>query len=134
MPVNRNDIWSILFALLVLVAVLLLAFFSARWLGRRMGGGQSGGNIEVIDRHFIGQDKSLMIVRAGTRTMLLGITSGQITKLSDIDPTELKQKDVSQPSDFHSIIRRVLDSKKHENPFKGPDGTGGNDPKGGLGS
>jgi len=134
MPVNGNEIWSVLLALFVLIAVLLLAYISTRWLGKRAVGGQTRGNIEILDRQYVGQDKSLMIVRAGKQTMLIGITSGQITKLTDIDPSELKKSEGVQAADFQSIIRKVLESKKHGNPFKSSDDNGGNDPKGGLGS
>jgi flagellar biosynthetic protein FliO len=124
---SGTGIWSILFALLVLAGVLFLAYHSAKWLGKRAGGGRGRGNIEILDHQYVGQDKCLMIVRVGKRAMLLGVTSGQISKISEIDESELIVNKQMPESDFASIIRKTLEKR-----FPGKNG--GDGPKGGLGS
>jgi flagellar biosynthetic protein FliO len=134
MPGTVTDILTVIFAILALAAVLLLAYFTTRWLGRRIGGGHGTGNIEIIERQFLGQDKSLMIIRAGSKTMLLGITSGRISKLCDIDPSELTGGAPVRQGDFASVIRRVLESRKSKDPYGDSAGNGGEGPKGGHAS
>lgn len=106
---DGNGFLSVLFAFAALILVLVLAWLSARWLGRRAGGGQGKGNIEVLDRQYVGQDRCLMIVRVGSRTMLLGVTQNQINKLSDLDEAEIRIAPAAPEADFSAVIRKALD-------------------------
>ena len=108
---DGNGIWSVFFVLIVLILVLVLAYFATRWLGKRAGSGQGKGNIEILDRQYVGQDKCLLIVRVGNHSMLLGVTSGQIRKISDIDESELKLGRVGAGSEFSSVIRKTMENK-----------------------
>lgn len=126
----ENDFWSILFAFIVLCAVLVLAYFSARWLGKRSGAGRGRGNIEILDRQYVSQDKCLMIVRVGARTMLIGVASEQITKLSDLDEAELNIANSFPQTDFATALRKAVE-KVMPGSERGKDGNG---PKGGQDS
>ncbi len=80
-------ILSLIGGLFLFALVLLLVWFATRWLGKRYsGGGQAGGTVQVLERTPLGQDKMLVVVRAGEQVWLLGVTSQHIDVISPLDP------------------------------------------------
>src|ERR1700722_7089262 len=54
----------------------------------RVGAKKHGASIEVLSRKSLGQHVSLLVVRAGERTLLMGQSSQQMTLLTELDATE----------------------------------------------
>ena len=60
-----------------------------------MGGGAAGLGrrrglpIEVVARHSVGRRSSVALVRAGGKSLVLGVTDHTITVLAETDPDEL---------------------------------------------
>jgi flagellar biogenesis protein FliO len=54
----------------------------------RIGAKKSGASIEVLSRKSLGQHVSLLVVRAGERTLLVGQSSQQMTLLTELDEAE----------------------------------------------
>lgn len=55
---------------------------------RRIGAKKSGSSIEVLSRKSLGQHVSLLVVRAGKRTLLVGQSAQQMTLLTELDASE----------------------------------------------
>ncbi|MCC6174145.1 MAG: flagellar biosynthetic protein FliO [Chloroflexi bacterium] len=74
--------------LLKLGAVLALAYVSLAALRRySVGmGPRRGSLLEVLDSTSLGQNRSVYVVRAGDKRLVLGVTPQQITTLSELDP------------------------------------------------
>ena len=82
MPENQVlAVLSLLGGILLFVLVLVLAWLCTRWLGMRYSGFRIGGAVEVLDRTAIGPDRTLVIVRAGGKVWMLGVTPQNITFL-----------------------------------------------------
>jgi flagellar biogenesis protein FliO len=58
-----------------------------RGLGR-VGAKKGASSIEVLSRKSVGQHVSLLVVRAGERTLLVGQSSQQMTLLTELDAGE----------------------------------------------
>jgi flagellar biogenesis protein FliO len=54
----------------------------------RIGAKKRGASIEVLSRKSLGQHVSLLVVRAGERTLLVGQSSQQMTLLTELDEAE----------------------------------------------
>lgn len=67
-----------------IILILLLTYFGSRWLVKRMSGSASGQNIKILDRAFLGQDKYVAIVKVGTKHLLIGVTSHEISRLCEL--------------------------------------------------
>ena len=69
--------------LVSVLLVLAVAWLFTRWAGKNLGGGFAGlggsGRIEVLDRTNLDRDRSILLVRAGRRYLLLGSTPGGVT-------------------------------------------------------
>ena len=78
-------------AMAVVIAVMWLA---ARALRARGGGpvsvraGRPAAPIDVLARRGLSKGASVAVVRAGGRTMVLGVTDASVTLLGEVDPTD----------------------------------------------
>lgn len=98
--------------LVVFVLVLVLAYFTTKWVGKRYGGGAAGGmagNIRVVDRVTLGPDWMLCIVEAAGKTMLLGVTQQRIEKLCDVEASELLPPRQGDTAPFAAALKNALD-------------------------
>lgn len=104
-----QDIISVLGAILMIIAVVVLAFYSTRWLGKRMGGSASGRYLTVIDRVSLGQDKYLAVVKVGHKHLLIGVSSGSVTNLGELDEQDLAAaQPPPQPPSFGDAFKHSL--------------------------
>lgn len=74
--------------ILKLGAVLALAYVSLAALKRYTSGtvSQRGSLLEVLDSTALGPNRSVYIVRAGEKRLVLGVTQNQIAALAELDP------------------------------------------------
>ncbi|MGA7835167.1 MAG: flagellar biosynthetic protein FliO [Acidimicrobiales bacterium] len=85
---------SLVRMVVVLGAIIGLLVVMGRVAQRRPGGigrtatKKSGGSVEVLSRKSLGQHVSLIVVRAGARTLLVGQSSQQMTLLTELDTAE----------------------------------------------
>ena len=82
---------------LKLGAVLALAYVSMAALKRYTSGSvsQRGTLLEVLDSTTLGPNRSVYVVRAGQKRLVLGVTQNQITPLAELDPDDAQDVSVS---------------------------------------
>ncbi len=90
-----GEFLSVAGAILMIVAIVVLAFYSTRWLGKRMGVSAASKYLTVVDRISLGQDKFIAIVKMGGKHLLIGISSGSVTNLGELSEEDM----IQQPSD-----------------------------------
>ncbi|MFR2690481.1 MAG: flagellar biosynthetic protein FliO [Enterocloster bolteae] len=78
---------KILFYLIVLIAVLVLAYYTTRMLGRGMGRTRGTGGMEILDQMALGRDSYLLVVKVQERIFLIGVSPGRISKVKSWNPT-----------------------------------------------
>jgi len=102
---------SVLFALLIMVVVLGLAYVTTKWLGKKsiFAGQSSSKNMKVLDRMALTQDTSLLIVQVAAQRFLLALSPQGIQKLHAFsEQDELLVEDISKDQDFVSLFKDVL--------------------------
>ena len=83
---------SVLGLLLGFAAILFAAYWAARLAGTRYGGmprngrRPGGAGLEILERTPVGQDRYLLVARAGGKVLLLGCTPQNIRLLCELDP------------------------------------------------
>lgn len=111
----------------LLAAVLLVlagAWLFTRWAGKNLGGGFAGlgggGRIEVLDRSNLDRDRSILLVRAGRRYLLLGTAPGGVTLLAELTQEEGENwkppaasggPEGREPPEFLALLRRLRERK-----------------------
>jgi flagellar biogenesis protein FliO len=94
---------SLVRMVVVLGAIIGLLVAIGRVAQRRQGGPsrigakKSGASIEVLSRKSLGQHVSLLVVRAGERTLLVGQSSQQMTLLTELDEADWEAASSERP-------------------------------------
>jgi flagellar biogenesis protein FliO len=87
-----NGILSAAFILLMFAAILGMAYFATRMIGKGYASqGGASGNIRILDKVWIGRERALLIVRVADKTMLIGMTPHHIEGLCGLDAGELPE-------------------------------------------
>ena len=121
---DLKSFFSVLFSLIMLIAVLFAAYYSTRWIASKTSGSRGSRNIKILDRLFLAQDKTLVILDVAGQCMLLGITHQSIRKICDLDAACLQAAEGSEP--FSLVFLEALKDKTGTRPFGKKDcGEGG---------
>lgn len=90
--------------------VLLLAYFTTRWLSKSKISGSKGRNIHVVERMFLSSDKQLLIVQVGEEYILMSQDKSGlkfIEKLIDFQPVIGQETSVK----FSDILDKLKNNK-----------------------
>ena len=109
-------ILNALFGLVIFCGILYLAYLSTRYIGKKYSlGGKSVGNLKILDSVSLGKDSRICIVCVGGRYFLIGITSHNISLLSELDEAELdfeKKETASENTMSFSDALKINIAKK----------------------
>lgn len=92
-------------ALLPLAAILLLAYWSSRYLGKRWGYASSGKNLKVIDRIQVGADRYLLLVALKEHTYLIGVSDSGIRLLAEPEGTFEEPEQGEDIKGFREVLK-----------------------------
>jgi flagellar protein FliO/FliZ len=87
----------LIFSLAVVIGLMWVAANVLRKRGVMTGGGARRNgprvDVELVARKHLGRNSSIVIVRVGDRSMVLGVTEHQVTKLDDTETPEIDLND-----------------------------------------
>ena len=106
------------FLLVVLVAVL--AYYTTRLIGgsAKFGRGAKR-NLELLESMGVGTQSYVHILRVGEQYILVGVTRGQVSLLTQLSADQLQLPEGGQGVGFDSILSRF--QKKQDPPDDGKD-------------
>lgn len=87
---GNNNTESTLFLVLILVAVLIGAYYTTKFLSKKATGMAKSKHIQIIDRMGLAKDKALFLTKVGGRYFFIGITNQTISNLGEIEPGEIE--------------------------------------------
>ena len=114
---SRTDSYlQFLTVLLLFVFVLVITYFTTRWIARYQKVKSNADNLEVIETCRITSNKYLQIVRAGTKYVLIAIGKDEVHMLTELSEEELMLTtgDGQQQMDFSKVFANVKNLGKKE--------------------
>ncbi len=112
---DLKEIVSMIGTVVLMIGVFVAAYYVSKFVGKnykpRYGFSKA---ITVIDSTNIGKDRSLLVVKAAGKVLLIGSTAHEITLLSELDADQFTEAQEAQDplkKDFVSTFRDVLKSK-----------------------
>ncbi len=84
-----QDIWSTLFYVIIMVGVLLAAYYTTKFISGKTNRMLKSKYIQIQDRMSIGKDKALLVAKVGDKYLLLGVTNQNINSLGEVNPEDL---------------------------------------------
>lgn len=82
-----GDIFSMLFALIGTVCVIMLTYFASKWYAKKMGPIAGGKHIKVVDRLVVSKSGSILIIDIEGRQYMMGISDQNVQILMELDET-----------------------------------------------
>ena len=115
-----SSLFSLIWLLVCVLAVVVLAFLFTRYVAGRGGTlGVSGGSerFQVLARLPLGREQSAVLVKAGEKYLLLGVTPSKVAVLKELTAEEAEAvyalpPDQPAPPSFSEALRTVLKQKK----------------------
>lgn len=111
--VSSSDVVQWLLALLIVLAVFLLSV----WVLRKTGGlafvGKS--QLTVLAGLSLGMREKLVLIRVGEKQLLLGVSSGRIDKLLELEGDQrlfINNAETQEPSEFAKKMLQVMQGKR----------------------
>lgn len=107
-------LFTVIGTLIIFAVICYLAYITTKLIGTRFSSGNQGTkNMKVIESLPLGQDRMLLIVKAGEKTILIGSSKDHMEYLCDLDESQLDLSGQPQTEngDFSVIFRKVLSEK-----------------------
>lgn len=82
-----GDIFSMLFALIGTVCIIMLTYFASKWYAKKMGPIAGGKHIKVVDRLVVSKTGSILIVDIEGRQYMMGVSDQNVQILMELEET-----------------------------------------------
>jgi len=99
--------------LLVFIALMALAYYAARFFTAKARGTPYG-NLKVIEGLGVGQQGNVLLIKAGKKYILIGVTKDKITFLTELGEDDLNLSESAVPVRFESYLKKIMKTKKNE--------------------
>lgn len=116
--VSATSLVQMIIALIfVLVAVVMLGWFSKRFIGASRS---SGGKIKILSGTSVGSREKLMLIQVGEEQMLIGVAPGRVSKLHHFDNPVVEVADADPKLTpfalkLHQFMKKSQSKKKEVN-------------------
>ena len=121
LTLDRNA-FSLIGMLMTVILILFLAYWVTKFIGQRglpgwARGIQGQGELQILWQLSLGKGERLVLVRLHQRCLLLGVTGGGITVLTELEEEEAaewlqKQERVTEAPSFLEVLKSNLPKKK----------------------
>ena len=107
-----EDFLNLLLPLVVVVLMIVAAYFTTKYIAKKQNTFTSGRLIQVIERVSISRDTYLAIVKVGDKLLLLSTSSGKTELITELDSslTDQLDKTIKHP-DFFEIFSSLIKPK-----------------------
>lgn len=110
---GTNSIVQFLTALLMFVFVLILTYFTVRWVGAFQKVQGANRNFEVIETYKITNNKFMQIVKIGTRYFLIGIGKDEVNYIAELNEEDINlTPQVTIQDNFQKVFDKAKDHFK----------------------
>lgn len=104
-----SGIGQLLTVVVLFILVLVLTYFTTRFVGNYQKEHFIGENLQIVDTMRLSQNKLLQIVRAGNKYFAIAVCKDTVTLLGEIDGSEIMVKTQTTVTNekFENILNRL---------------------------
>jgi len=85
---NEGYGWNTVWIIIIMIAVVIGAYFTTKFIAKRSGRVARGRHIDVIDRMNIARDRQILLIEVAGKVMLIGVTNQAVNILETFDKDE----------------------------------------------
>ena len=102
--------------LILFVFVLLITYWTTRWIAKYQKGKAGAGNLEVIETCRISPNKYVQVLRAGEKYLIIAIGKDEIHMLTELSEADLviQENSGEQTLSFAGVFEQVKKLKEKE--------------------
>ena len=100
--------------LIIFVFVLILTYFTTRWMAGIQKGRSFNKNLRIIETISVGNNKMISIVEAGTKYIVVSIGKDELKDLSFKDPQSMTQNPESFSAIMDKLKEKYSNRSRHE--------------------
>lgn len=103
--------------LIIFVFVLILTYFTTRWMAGIQKGRSFNKNLKIIETISVGNNKMISIVEAGTKYIVVSIGKDEVNFLTELKEDELKDlsfKDLQNTTQNTESFSAIMDKLKEK--------------------
>lgn len=103
-----NSIAQFITVLLIFLFVLVITYFTTRYIASIEKKRMVTGNMELLDALRISNNKYLQIVKVGSKYLCLAVCKDTVTMLVELEQEDIKEIEPEiKPVDFQTILEKV---------------------------
>ncbi len=112
---GTNSFWQLAGLVLMLIIILVAAYYTSRLVGGIKLGQLRKSNFQVIDSYRVTPNKALQIVRIGNKYIVIAIGKDDINFITELDESEviLKEFQQGEKRGFDQSFKQILDKLKN---------------------
>ena len=115
-----NNFIHFLVTLFLMVLVVLMCYYTTKFIAKYQKGVTRNGNIEVIEAKAVGPNKSVEIVRIGKAYYALAVSKDNVSLIDKLDEDQIDltgslcdEKQTNELSQsFGKMLEKIKDSKR----------------------
>lgn len=103
--------------LIIFVFVLILTYFTTRWMAGIQKGRSFNRNLKIIETISVGNNKMISIVEAGTKYIVVSIGKDEVNFLTELKEEDLKDlsfKDPQNTTQNTEAFSAIMDKLKEK--------------------
>lgn len=83
--IDWGQLFEVLGLLVIFILILVITYFTTRWIGASGLSGMKNKNIKVIETYKINQNKYIQIIKVGNKCIAIAVSKDHIEYLTEID-------------------------------------------------
>ena len=111
-----NSIIQLITVLFIFLFVLVITYFTTRWIANFLKGKITNQNIQVIETYRLTTNKYIQSVKIGEKYLAIGIGKDTVTPLTELTEEQLMIPDVAEST--IPSFKEVWDKVKLQKPVK----------------
>ncbi|MDD4112080.1 MAG: flagellar biosynthetic protein FliO [Herbinix sp.] len=111
---TTNNVLQLLGLVLLLIVILIAAYYTSKFVGRYKMGQLKNSNIQVIEAYRISTNKMLQIVKISNKYLVLAISKDNITCITELDESEVLAHEINEDEkqSFRHIFEKIKGKKE----------------------
>lgn len=106
--------WRAIATLILVTLIIYGSYIASKYIGKGLSKNSSSLYMRLIDQITMGQDRHIAIVQISGKYLLIGVTAGQISVLSELQDDELfplapENTGSGGNADFKTIMEKLSD-------------------------
>lgn len=111
---SANNVLELLGLVLLLIIILVAAYYTSRFVGRYKLGQLKDSNIRIIEAYKISTNKMLQIIKICDKYVVLAVSKDNITFITELDESQVLTHDINEgeKQSFRQIFDKIRGKKE----------------------